>query len=315
VIPAEGTSAYRAAGGSPARYTTGPDTPGRDTTGHDTPGRDTPGRDTTGHDTPGRDTPGRDTTGRDASGRDLAGLVFVAEMYGVQLDHLAALLGVGEPRARAIAAGWRARRYAESARLGPGPPWTWLTRTGLAACGLPYTPAPPALARLAHIRAVVAVRLALEAATRYAAAGGYWRSERRLRARMGGRVGLREHVPDGEAHWPDDAPVAWAGECWAIEAELTRKTASRTAAIMRELLTRTGDYGCPAAEVRVPGRPPRHARVIYLCAPAARATVARARDTLGSAGARVEIRSLPPDAAMAPLPRPRGSPARPPALP
>lgn len=245
--------------------------------------------------------------GRHAAGRDLAGLVFTAEMYGLQLDHLAAVLGVGEPRARAIAARWRAQRYAETARLGPGGPWTWLTRTGLAACGLPYTPAPPALARLAHIRAVAAVRLALESASGYAAAGGYWRGERRLRARMGGRVGLREHVPDGEVHWPDDAPVAWAGECWAIEAELTPKTATRTAAIMRELLTRTGDYGCPAAETRVAGLPPRHARVVYLCAPAARATVARARDTLGSAGARIEIRPLPPGAAMEP---PRGARAR-----
>ena len=235
-----------------------------------------------------------------AAGSDTAGLVFTAEMYGVQLDHLAAVLGVGEPRARAITAKWRERRYAESARLGPGGPWTWLTRSGLAACGLPYAPAPPALARLAHIRAVVAVRLALESAPRYAAGGGYWRGERRLRARMGGRVGRREHVPDGEVHWPDDAPVAWAGECWAIEAELTPKTTTRTAAIMRELLTRTGDYGCPAAEILVPGRPPRHARAIYLCAPAARATVARARDALGSAGARIEIRSLPPGAAMAP---------------
>jgi hypothetical protein len=252
----------------------------------------------------------RDAAGRDSIGRDGAGLVFVGEMYGVQLDHLAAVLGLGEPRARAIAARWRARRYAESARLGPGGPWTWLTRAGLAACGLPYAPVPPALARLAHVRAVVAVRLALESSPRYAAAGGYWRSERRLRARMGGRVGLREHVPDGEVHWPDDAPVAWAGECWAIEAELTRKTASRTTAIMRELLTRTGDYGCPAAEVRVPGRLPRHARAIYLCAPAARATVSRARDALGSAGARIEIRSLPPGAAMAPPVRREAPPAR-----
>jgi hypothetical protein len=162
---------------------------------------------------------------------------------------------------------------------------------------------------------VIAVRLALEAAPRYAAAGGYWRSERRLRARMGGRVGLREHVPDGEVHWPDEAPVGWAGECWAIEAELTPKTATRTAAIMRELLTRTGDYGCPAAEVRVPGRPPRHARVIYLCTPAARATVARAADALGSAGSRIEIRSLPPGAAMALPSRPGASPARPKATP
>ena len=245
-----------------------------------------------------------------AEGTSTAGLVFVAEMYGVQLDHLAAALGVSEPRARAVAAAWRARRHAESARLGPGGSWTWLTRAGLAACGLPYAPAPPALARLAHIRAVAAVRLALEAAPRYAAGGGYWRSERRLRSRMGGRVGLREHVPDAEVHWPDDAPVAWAGECWAIEAELTPKTASRTTAIMRELLTRTGDYGCLAAEVRVPGRAPRHARVIYLCTPAARATVARARDALGSAAARIEIRPLPPGAAMAAPSGPRARRAR-----
>jgi hypothetical protein len=231
-----------------------------------------------------------------AEGTSTAGLVFVAEMYGVQLDHLAAALGVSEPRARAVGAGWRARGYAESARLGPGGSWTWLTRAGLAACGLAYAPAPPALARLAHIRAVAAVRLALEAAPRYAAGGGYWRSERRLRSRMGGRVGGREHVPDAEVHWPDDAPVAWAGECWAIEAELTPKTSARTVAIMREVLTRTGDYGCPAAEVRVPGRPPRHARAIYLCSPAARPVVSVARDALGRLGERVEIRLLPASA-------------------
>jgi hypothetical protein len=230
-------------------------------------------------------------------GRDAAGLLFAAEMYGVQLDHLAAVLRVSEARARGMAARWRGRRYAESARLGPGGPWTWVTKAGLAACGLPYTAAPPALGRLAHIRAVVAVRLALESAPGYAAANGYWRSERRLRARMGGRVGIRQHIPDGEVHWPDDAPVAWAGECWAIEAELTPKTTRRTVAIMLELLTRTGDYGCPAAEIAA-GGPPRHTRAIYLCAPAARPTVARAREALGRAGARIEIRLLPPGAAM-----------------
>jgi hypothetical protein len=240
-------------------------------------------------------------------GRDAVGLLFTAEMYGLQLDHLAVVLGTGEARARSVAARWRGQRHAESARLGPGSPWTWVTRAGLAACGLPYTAAPPALGRLAHIRAVTAVRLALEAAPGYTAGCGYWRSERRLRARMGGRVGLRQHIPDGEVHWPEGTPVPWAGECWAIEAELTPKTTSRTVAIMRELLTRTGDYGCPAAEV-VTGGPPRHARVIYVCAPAARRTVARAREALGSSGARVEIRLLPPGAELPP-PVPRHGPS------
>jgi hypothetical protein len=275
--------------------------------------------DARGRDASGRDTASRDTADRDASqdplSRDTAGLLFAAEMYGVQLDHLAVVLGVSPARARAIAATWRDRGYAESARLGPGAPWTWVTRAGLAACGLRYTAAPPALGRLAHIRAVAAVRLALESASHYAAAGGYWRSERRLRGRMGGRVGLREHMPDGEVHWPDDAPVAWAGECWAIEVELTAKTIARTAAIMRELLTKTGDYGGPAAPARgapaqaAPAQgaqPPRHARVIYLCAPAARPTVARARAALGGPGARIEIRLLPPGAAL-----PTPAPARP----
>jgi hypothetical protein len=244
------------------------------------------------------------------SEQDVAGLLFTAEMYGVQLDQLAVHLAVSEVRARALAARWREQGYADSARLGPGRPWVWLTRGGLLACGRPYRPAPPALSRLAHLRAVTAVRIALESAPGYTAAGAYWRSERRLRARMGSRVPLREHLPDGEVHWPDPggAPVgdaaaaapAWAGECWAIEAELTRKTVRRTAAIMTEILTRTGDYGCPAAEVRVPGHPPRHARVLYLCSAAARPTVARARDALpGTLALRVEIRGLPAGAGLA----------------
>jgi hypothetical protein len=105
------------------------------------------------------------------SERDVAGLLFTAEMYGVQLDQLAVRLALSEVRARALAARWRERGYAESARLGPGRPWIWLTRDGLLACGLPYRPAPPALARLAHLRAVTAVRMALESAPGYLAAG------------------------------------------------------------------------------------------------------------------------------------------------
>jgi hypothetical protein len=228
--------------------------------------------------------------------RDIQGLVFTADMYGLQVDQLAALLALTEQRARAIGAGWRARGYADIARLGPGKAWLWLTRAGLAASGLPFTSAPPALSRLAHIRAVTAIRLALESSATYRTAAACWRSERRLRARIG-RVGVAEHIPDGEVHWPDSADVPYAGECWAIEAELTAKTVSRTASIMRELLTRTGDYGCPAAERLRPGAPPLHARALYLCSSAARPTVLRARAALGAAfEPRIEVRDLPPGA-------------------
>ncbi|HEU5420336.1 MAG TPA: hypothetical protein VFV41_21790 [Streptosporangiaceae bacterium] len=251
----------------------------------------------------------------------------MAEMYGVQVDQLAAALRVSSQRASAIAGRWVSRRLAEADRLSPGPRWVWLTRTGLAACGLSYAPSPPALPRLAHIRAVTAVRLALEEAPGYAAAGAHWRSERRLRSRLGGRLGQRDHLPDAEVHWPEVPAgparpsavtqegasgasgneagrvvsdlvlpgqlVPWAGECWAIEAELTPKTVRRTSAIMSELLSRTGDYGGPAAQARVPGQPPRYARVLYLCSPAAAGTVSRARAALGPAAGRVLMRALP----------------------
>jgi hypothetical protein len=272
---------------------------------------------------------GARTSAVQLSERDLQGLLFTAEMYGLQLDLLAGLLGLREDAARRVVARWRRLGYADTARLGPGRPWVWLTRRGLGACGLRYTAVPPALSRLAHIRAVTVIRLALESAPSYRQSEAYWRSERRLRARMGGRVGLREHLPDGEIHFPallagtppdgsaflagtppdgkgngDGCALPYAGECWAVEAELSRKTVARTASIMRELLARTGDYGCPAAEAAVLGRPARHTRVLYLCSAAARPTVARAAAELGPLAARIEIRSLPAAAAFDEVPAP-----------
>jgi hypothetical protein len=225
--------------------------------------------------------------------RDADALVFAADMYGIQFDQLAALTG-GERSARAAAKRWRDLGYADTARLTEGPAWLWVTRAGLAACGREYQARKPALPQLAHIRAVAAARIALEATGAYRQASAFWRCERRIRARHG--RGIRQHLPDGEVHWPDSAPVAWAGECWAIEAEVTPKTVARTTAIMQEILTRTGDYGCPAAEAAVPGRPPRHARALYLCSPAALTTVLNARALLGPLAARIEVRDLPPGA-------------------
>ena len=214
----------------------------------------------------------------------------------MQLDQLAGLLSLTAREARTLVTRWGHRGLAESAALSSGPPWVWLTRHGLRACGLPYAAVPPALSRLAHTRAVTAARLALEATAEYRDGEAHWRSERHLRAR--GRPGRREHLPDAEVHWPDTG-LAWAGECWAIEAELTPKTLTRTTAIMRELLARTGDYGCPAAEAHVPGLPPRHDRAIYLCSPAAAGPVVRARKALAALGDRIEIRPLPASALLA----------------
>jgi hypothetical protein len=246
-----------------------------------------------------RDAAIRAALARDTAARDARALPFIAEMYGVQVDQLARLLDVSPRQAAALVTRWTKARLAASAVLSPGPRWVWLTRSGLHACGVRYPAAPPALPRLAHIRAVTAVRMVLESAPGYGDGAAHWRSERHLRARLGGRLGARDHLPDAEVHWPDAGQVPWAGECWAIEAELTPKTVARTVAIMRELLARTGDYGSPAADARVPGQPPRHNRAVYFCSPAAAGTVGRARQSLGSLAARISIRDLPGDAYLA----------------
>ena len=154
--------------------------------------------------------------------RDIAALLLAGEMYGIPYDLLAAFLGVRADRARGIVARWRHAGYATTARLGPGPAWCWLTRSGLAVTGLRYAPSAPALGRLAHIRAVLAVRLSLQAGEAYRAGHGWWRSERNIRAAIGGRVGTG-HIPDAEVSWPDVDRSAYPGECWAVEVELTPK--------------------------------------------------------------------------------------------
>ena len=195
-------------------------------------------------------------------------------------------------RLRGIVARWRHAGYADTGRLGPGPAWCWLTRPGLAVTGQRYAPARPALARLAHIRAVLAVRLSLEAGDAYQAGKAWWRSERRIRAAAGGRVGTG-HVPDAEVSWPDLPASGYAGECWAIEAELTPKPLTRTTAIMRGLLSRTADYQPDAS----PGAGPRYQRVVYLASPAARSITERAAAELPRPlRGRLTIRDLPPAA-------------------
>ncbi len=127
------------------------------------------------------------------SDRDIGGLMLCGEMYGAPYDLLATYLGVREDRLRGIAARWRAAGYAETGRLGPGPAWCWLTRNGLAATGQGFAATPPSLGLLAHLRAVLAARMALESSDAGQAGQPWWRSERRIRAAIGGRVATRPH--------------------------------------------------------------------------------------------------------------------------
>jgi hypothetical protein len=213
------------------------------------------------------------------SQRDIDGLLLCGEHYGAPYDLLAAALGARPSRVPAMVARWRRAGYVATGRLGSGPRWCWLTRDGMAATGLGFPAARPALSRLAHIRAVLAVRIWMQASPAWAEGYAWWHSERRLRADQfaAGRTGPYGHVPDAEIHWPSIAGRPYAGQVWAIEVELTPKPLARTTRIMTGLLN-----------------PVQYAQVIYLTAPAARRVVSRAAASLPP-GERdwVAVRDLP----------------------
>ena len=226
------------------------------------------------------------------SGRDIDGLILCGEMYGAPYDLLAAGLNVQPDRLQGMVARWRAAGYAGTGQLGPGPAWCWLTRRGLAALGLEFAAGRPSPGRLAHLRAVLAARLALESSPAGQAGQPCWRSERSIRATAGGRGG-GGHILDAEACWAEIPGSCYPGERWAIEVELTPKGLTRTAAIMAGLLYRRTGYS-PGAK---PQDRPRYDRAVYLVAPPARSVVTRAAATLPALlQARITIRDLPPEA-------------------
>jgi hypothetical protein len=211
------------------------------------------------------------------SQRDIDGLVLCAEHGGAPYDLLATALAVQPARLRAIVARWRRAGYADTGPLGPGPAWCWLTPAGLTAAGLPYPAAKPPLARLAHLRAVLAARLWFQASPAWNQYQAWWQSERRIR-RTGPAAGT--HRPDAEIWWPSLAASPYAGQIWAVEVELTAKHADRTAAIMAGLTAPAG-----------------YTHVYYLTAPAARGVVASCAAALpGDAPARLTVWDLPPAA-------------------
>jgi hypothetical protein len=217
--------------------------------------------------------------------RDIDGLLLCGEHYGAPLDLLAAALGPSEDKLIAVVKRWRNYGYVASGRLGPGPAWCWLTSRGMAATGLGFPARRPALARLAHIRAVLAARLWLADGPAWTSGQAWWHSERRLLAAQP-VAGRRDHLPDAEVHWPSIDGSPYAGQVWALEIELTPKSAARTVRIMTGLLSAM-----------------QYATVVYLTAPAARPVVLRAVASL-PAGERsmIAVRDLP---ATAFIPEPR----------
>jgi hypothetical protein len=209
--------------------------------------------------------------------RDIDGLILCAEHFGAPYDLLASALAAQPARLRAITARWRRAGFAATGRLGPGPAWCWLTPAGMAAAGLGYPAARPALARLAHHRAVLAARLWVQAAPAWSQGYAWWHSERRLRAAhpVPARAG---HLPDAEVHWPSLPGSPYAGQVWAVEVELTPKPLPRTTRIMAGLLA----------------GPARYAQVLYLTAPPARPVVTRAAASVpADQQARIVVRDLP----------------------
>ena len=108
------------------------------------------------------------------SQRDIDGLMLCGEQYGAPFDLLADALRVPPQRLPAITSRWRRAGYAGTGRLGPGPGWCWLTRDGMAATGLGFPATRPALGRLAHIRAVFAARLWVQASRAWYDGRAWW---------------------------------------------------------------------------------------------------------------------------------------------
>jgi hypothetical protein len=212
--------------------------------------------------------------------RDVNGLVILADMYAAPYDLLAVRLGVTGDRVRGITARWRGAGLTATGKLAEGPPWCWLTPAGMRQVGHQWEAAPPPLARLAHIRAVLAARIWLEDDETWRAGRAWWRCERRLRGERPG-VGQPGHVPDAEILWPSVPGSPRAGETWCVEAELTPKPLARTQRIMSGLLAQP------------------YASVFYLCSPAALPVVtAAAGNFRPEQAARLIVRELPPPALM-----------------
>ena len=146
----------------------------------------------------------------------------------------------------------------------------------MTATGLGFPALRPALGRLAHIRAVLAARLWLEAGPAWAAGSAWWHSERRLRAAQPARRARRAPAGRGD-------PLAQHPRQPVRRADVGRRSRAHPQA--------AGPHGADHGRAAV--SPMRYAQVIYLTAPAAGPVVTRAAAALPAGEQpRVVVRAL-----------------------
>jgi hypothetical protein len=166
----------------------------------------------------------------------MAALTVLAEMYGAPLDVVAEMLGVSLNRAYRIAAKWEAARMISDKRLRPvpGPSWIFPTKSSAEALlGRSVRYWVPTPKMVAHTKAVLQLRLALTGLDL-----DRWISERSMRAEVGlVKAGQpRPHIHDGRY-------LTSSGELWAVEVELTAKsaTAARSSVAQALVVARRAD--------------------------------------------------------------------------
>jgi hypothetical protein len=191
------------------------------------------------------------------SPRDVELLRVVGEQYAVTVPQLARLMGRSEHAAVWLRKRWQRAGWVEGRALLVGRPvFVWPTRAGLEVAGLPYKPWAPSPGALAHVEAVTAVRLWLDARGH----GWEWVPEREL---------VREHGRQG--HRPD-ALVLADGQQVPVEVELAQKKRERLEAIVR-------------------GHLAAHPTVWYFAAPAPKRVLDELAAGLG--GERLQVLPLP----------------------
>jgi hypothetical protein len=203
------------------------------------------------------------------SERDLEVLEWINAQYAVREDQLARLLGRSMKTAKRWARCRRDEGLCRREQLLRGDPgWVWLTAAGSRLTRSRLRPWRGHIGKLGHIRAVVDLRLYIEAKVPEAT----WVSERELFSRHAEKLFSRDgHARGDVPHVPDAELVLANGERHALEVELTRKSRHRLDAIITALVS---DYD----------------QVVYFCGPRIGETIAAAvskEDT-----SRVSIREL-----------------------